>query len=85
MLLNDIKMALDKLVNQVFELLKKYKVVAVVCVFLSFFVAVTLLNFVQKATLEGFITLKQQKAELEHFSNHKKKKNILNQKEDADD
>jgi hypothetical protein len=69
-------MALDKLVNQVFEMLKKYKVVAVVCVFLSFFVVVTLLNFVQKATLEGFITLQQQKAELEHFSNHEKKEHF---------
>jgi hypothetical protein len=71
-------MALDKLVNQVFEMLKKYKVVAVVCVFLSFFVAVTLLNFVQKATLEGFITLQQQKMELENFANHAKKHNKNN-------
>jgi hypothetical protein len=68
-------MALDKLVNQVFEMLKKYKIVAVVCVFLSFFVAVTILNFVQKATLEGFITLQQQKMELENFANHVKKHN----------
>jgi hypothetical protein len=78
LLLNDIKMALDKLVNQVFEMLKKYKIVAVVCVFLSFFVAVTILNFVQKATLEGFITLQQQKMELENFANHAKKHNKKN-------
>ena len=71
-------MALDKLVNQVFEMLKKYKIVAVVCVFLSFFVAVTILNFVQKATLEGFITLQQQKMELENFANHAKKHNKKN-------
>ena len=71
-------MALDKLVNQVFEMLKKYKIVAVVCVFLSYFVAVTILNFVQKATLEGFITLQQQKMELENFANHAKKHNKNN-------
>lgn len=61
-------MALDKLINQVLGMLKKYKIIAVAGVFLSFFVAVTLLNFVQKATLEGFITLQQQTKKLEHFT-----------------
>ena len=75
-------MALDKLVNQVLGMLKKYKVVAVVCVFLSFFVAVTLLNFVQKATLEGFITLQQQNKVLEHFTGKNNNSPVNDNKEE---
>ena len=65
-------MALDKLMNQVIDMLTKYKVIAIVGVFLSFFIAVTLLNFVQKATLEGFVTLQHQNKHLEHFTGKKK-------------
>lgn len=64
-------MAVDKLVSQVMNVLKKYKILTVVCVFLSFFVVITVLNFVQRATLEGFMTLQQQNKNLERFTTRK--------------
>ena len=62
--------------------LKKYKVLAIVGVFLSFFVVVGLLNYFQRVTLEGFVSLKQAnqvvgnfegRKNKGHFKNHKKK------------
>ena len=63
--------------------LKKYKVLAIVGVFVSFFVVVGLLNYFQKVTLEGFISLGDMATERvnnmdehEHFGhcgNHKNK------------
>jgi hypothetical protein len=37
--------------------LKKYKVLAIAGVFVSFFVVVGILNYFQKVTLEGFVSL----------------------------
>jgi len=63
-------MPLDKLASQLLSALQKYKVIAIAGVFLSFFVVITILNFFQKATLEGFVTLKQQNDKLEKFTNN---------------
>ena len=52
--------------------LKKYKVLAIVGVFLSFFVVVGLLNYFQRVTLEGFVSLKQSNQVVENFDAHKK-------------
>lgn len=52
--------------------LKKYKVLAIVGVFLSFFVVVGLLNYFQRVTLEGFVSLKQANKVVENFTAHKK-------------
>ena len=48
--------------------LRKYKILAIVGVFVSFFVVVGLLNYFQRVTLEGFVSLKEN----EHFSNKEK-------------
>ena len=39
--------------------LRKYKILAIVGVFVSFFVVVGLLNYFQRVTLEGFVSLKE--------------------------
>jgi len=52
--------------------LKKYKVLAIVGVFLSFFVVVGLLNYFQRVTLEGFVSLKQANQVVENFDAHEK-------------
>lgn len=49
--------------------LKKYKVLAIIGVFVSFFVVVGLLNYFQRVTLEGFMSLKQTN---ETFANYNK-------------
>jgi len=49
--------------------LKKYKVLAIVGVFVSFFVVVGILNYFQKVTLEGFVTLSQS-PNVEKFGTH---------------
>lgn len=54
--------------------LKKYKVLAIVGVFLSFFVVVGLLNYFQRVTLEGFVSLKQANQVVENFAAHNKNK-----------
>ena len=51
--------------------LKKYKVLAIVGVFLSFFVVVGLLNYFQRVTLEGFVSLKQANQVVENFEGRK--------------
>ena len=56
--------------------LKKYKVLAIVGVFLSFFVVVGLLNYFQRVTLEGFVSLKQTTQIVENFAS--KKENFKN-------
>jgi hypothetical protein len=48
--------------------LKKYKVLAIVGVFLSFFVVVGILNYFQRVTLEGFVSLKQANQVVESFN-----------------
>ena len=48
--------------------LKKYKVLAIVGVFLSFFVVVGILNYFQRVTLEGFVSLKQANQVVETFN-----------------
>ena len=56
--------------------LKKYKVLAIVGVFLSFFVVVGILNYFQRVTLEGFVSLNQANQVVENFAgcgNHNKK------------
>ena len=55
--------------------LKKYKVLAIVGVFLSLFVVVGLLNYFQRVTLEGFVSLKQTNQVVETFiaRNHQNK------------
>ena len=53
--------------------LKKYKVLAIVGVFLSFFVVVGILNYFQRVTLEGFVSLNQANQVVENFAGHKKK------------
>lgn len=53
--------------------LKKYKVLAIVGVFLSFFVVVGLLNYFQRVTLEGFVSLKQATQVVENFGAHNNK------------
>ena len=53
--------------------LKKYKVLAIVGVFLSFFVVVGLLNYFQRVTLEGFVSLKQANQVVENFAAHNNK------------
>jgi hypothetical protein len=73
-------MPLDKVVSQFLSALQKYKVIAIVGVFLSFFVVITVLNFFQKATLEGFITLQGQYEQLEKFTSY----NDANESEDSD-
>ena len=50
--------------------LKKYKVLAIVGVFVSFFVVVGILNYFQKVTLEGFVTLSQSQ-NVEKFGGYK--------------
>ena len=52
--------------------LKKYKVLAIVGVFVSFFVVVGLLNYFQRVTLEGFVSLKQANQVVENFAAHNK-------------
>ena len=52
--------------------LKKYKVLAIVGVFLSFFVVVGILNYFQRVTLEGFVSLNQANQVVENFAGHKK-------------
>jgi len=57
--------------------LKKYKVLAIVGVFLSFFVVVGIINYLQRVTLEGFVSLKAANKVVENFNNNnnnKKKK-----------
>ena len=49
--------------------LKKYKVLAIIGVFVSFFVVVGLLNYFQRVTLEGFMSLQRTN---ENFVNHNK-------------
>ena len=56
--------------------LKKYKVLAIVGVFLSFFVVVGLLNYFQRVTHEGFVSLKQTTQVVENFTS--KKENFKN-------
>ena len=51
--------------------LKKYKVLAIVGGFLSFFVVVGLLNYFQRVTLEGFVSLKQANQVVENFEGRK--------------
>ena len=53
--------------------LKKYKVLAIVGVFVSFFVVVGILNYIQRVTLEGFVSLKQTNEVIENFGGHNKK------------
>lgn len=53
--------------------LKKYKVLAIVGVFVSFFVVVGILNYFQKVTLEGFVTLSQS-PNVEKFGGYKTEK-----------
>ena len=48
--------------------LKKYKVLAIVGVFLSFFVVVGILNYFQRVTLEGFVSLNQANQVVENFA-----------------
>lgn len=50
--------------------LRKYKILAIVGVFVSFFVVVGLLNYFQRVTLEGFVSLNEHKHE--KFSNKEK-------------
>lgn len=59
--------------------LKKYKVLAIVGVFVSFFVVVGLLNYFQRVTLEGFISLKQANQVVENFAAHNKKEHFKKQ------
>ena len=47
--------------------LKKYKVLAIIGVFVSFFVVVGILNYFQRVTLEGFVNLQQAQAVVEKF------------------
>ena len=60
--------------------LKKYKVLAIVGVFVSFFVVVGLLNYFQRVTLEGFVSLKQTNQVVETFiaHNHQNKEHFTN-------
>ena len=60
--------------------LKKYKVLAIVGVFVSFFVVVGLLNYFQRVTLEGFVSLKQTNQVVETFiaHNHQNKEHFKN-------
>lgn len=72
-------MSFDKLI---LDNLKKHKVLAIIAVFVSFFVVVGLLNYFQRVTLEGFVTLNK----MEHFTGHgnghnNKKKENFNNKE----
>ena len=53
--------------------LKKYKVLAIVGVFLSFFVVVGILNYFQRVTLEGFASLNQANQVVENFGGCKGK------------
>ena len=61
--------------------LKKYKVLAIVGVFLSFFVVVGIINYLQRVTLEGFVSLKAANQVVENFNNHKKE-NFSNHKKE---
>ena len=54
--------------------LKKYKVLAIVGVFLSFFVVVGIINYLQRVTLEGFVSLQAANNVVEKFSNNNKEK-----------
>jgi len=81
-------MPLDKLASQLLSALQKYKVLAIAGVFLSFFVVITILNFFQKATLEGFVSLKKKEKELEKFTNCNapaNNNNVPNNDNDDDD
>ena len=60
--------------------LKKYKVLAIAGVFLSFFVVVGILNYFQRVTLEGFVSLKQANQVVENFAAHEKKTKRILQK-----
>ena len=51
--------------------LKKYKVLAIIGVFISFFVVVGLLNYFQRVTLEGFVSLQK----IEQFNNNNNNNN----------
>lgn len=53
--------------------LKKYKVLAIVGVFLSFFVVVGIINYLQRVTLEGFVSLQAANKVVENFNEHAKK------------
>ena len=53
--------------------LKKYKVLAIVGVFLSFFVVVGIINYLQRVTLEGFVSLKAANQVVENFTAHNNK------------
>jgi hypothetical protein len=53
--------------------LKKYKVLAIVGVFLSFFVVVGIINYLQRVTLEGFVSLKAANQIVENFTAHNNK------------
>jgi hypothetical protein len=61
--------------------LKKYKVLAIVGVFLSFFVVVGLLNYFQRVTLEGFVSLKQANQIVENFTGHNEVPSKTHEKE----
>ena len=53
--------------------LKKYKVLAIVGVFLSFFVVVGIINYLQRVTLEGFVSLQAANQVVENFTAHNNK------------
>ena len=61
--------------------LKKYKVLAIVGVFLSFFVVVGILNYFQRVTLEGFVSLKQANQVVESFNTRNNNKENFKTKE----
>ena len=52
--------------------LKKYKVLAIIGVFVSFFVVVGLLNYFQRVTLEGFMSLQITNEKFANANNNKK-------------
>lgn len=62
--------------NLVLNNLKKYKVLAIVGVFVSFFVVVGLLNYFQRVTLEGFVSLKKANQVVENFAAHNQKEHF---------
>jgi hypothetical protein len=58
--------------------LKKYKVLAIVGVFLSFFVVVGIINYLQRVTLEGFVSLQAANQVVENFNNNNHNKEKFN-------
>ena len=55
--------------------LKKYKVLAIIGVFVSFFVVVGLLNYFQRVTLEGFMSLQITNEKFTNYNNNNKNTN----------